>query len=96
MTIRNKADWIETARYVVPLLPAYMAEESGQADPGMIEAELTKHLDAEDWEMLRQRFHEIWPWLPDRPSIHRHPFGQLCDLCSEDWALLDDVESQSA
>ena len=63
MTIRNKADWIETARYVVPLLPAYMAEESGQAD---------------------------------RPSIHRHPFGQLCDLCSEDWALLDDVESQSA
>jgi len=87
VTIKTRQDWIETARYVVPLLPDYMASISGQADPAMIEEELNKHLEAEDWNMLRKRFHEIWNWLPDRPDIHRHPFGRLCDLCSEDWAL---------
>jgi len=87
MNIRTKEDWIAEARYVVPLLPEYMAEISGQADPGMIEAELSKHLEAEDWGMLLKRFNEIWNWLPDRPDIHRHPFGNLCDLCSESWVF---------
>ncbi|MDE3796957.1 hypothetical protein I7G59_06365 [Sinorhizobium meliloti] len=87
MTINTKEDWIAEARYVVPLLPEYMASVSGQADPSMIEAELNKHLAAEDWKMLYRRFNEIWSWLPDRPDIHRHPFGRLCNLCSEYWVF---------
>lgn len=87
MGIQTKEDWIETAKVVVPLLPEYMAEESGQVDPGMVETELTKHMEAEDWPMLHQRLNEIWAWLPDRPSIHRRPFSQLCDLCSEFWVF---------
>lgn len=85
--IKTKQDWIDTAKYVVPLLPEYMSGLSGAVDPGMVEAELNKHLAAEDWQQLRKRFHEIWGWLPDNPSIRHHPFFQLCDLCSEDWAL---------
>lgn len=85
--IRTKDDWIATARYVVPLLPEYMASISEAVRPDMVEAELSKHLAAEDWNALRKRFHEIWFWLPERPYIRRHPFGPLCDLCSEDWAL---------
>lgn len=91
MSIKSRQDWIDTARYVVPLLPSYMASVSGQADPARIEDELNKLLQAEDWKMLCKRFHEIWNWLPDRPDIHRHPFGRLCDLCSEDWELSEEA-----
>ena len=87
MSIQSKEDWIAEARYVVPLLPEYMASVSGQADPDMVAAELNKHLDAQDWKTLHQRFSEIWSWLPDRPDIHRHPFGRFCDLCSEYWVF---------
>lgn len=89
-TIKTKSDWIATAKYVVPLLPDYMAQISGQADPEKIEEHLTGLLKAEDWDALRKRFHEIWNWLPDRPDIRVHPFGPLCDLCSEDWVFSDD------
>jgi hypothetical protein len=87
MSIHSRQDWIDTARAIVPRLPNYMASISGQVDPDMVEAELSRLLTAEDWEGLRKRFHEIWWWLPDRADIRRHPFGSLCDLCSEDWAL---------
>jgi len=93
MSIKTKEDWIVEARYVVPLLPDYMANISGQVDPEMVEEELSKLIAAEDWEMLRKRFHEIWAWLPDRRDIHRHPFGNLCDLCSEDWVFNEEISA---
>lgn len=96
MHIKTMDDWIAEAKEVAPLLPEYMASISGQSDPEMIEAELTKHLNAEDWEMLRKRFHEVWSWLPGRADIHRHPFGRLCNLCSEDWVFAVGHEAEGA
>ena len=92
MAIETKADWISEAKYVAPLMPEYMTSISGQADYDMVEAEMTRLLAAEDWDTLRKRFHEIWSWLPDRGDIHRHPFGRLCDLCSEDWVFDEGAE----
>lgn len=92
MSIRTKSDWIAAAKYVVPLLPEYMASQSGAIDPCKVEAELGRLLAAEDWETLYGRFEEIWSWLPDSPSIHRHPFSHLCDLCSEYWVFEEAVQ----
>jgi hypothetical protein len=66
-TIRTKEDWISVARSTVPLLPDYMADQSGQVVPSMVETELSRLVDAEDWKTLHQRFEEIWAWLPDDP-----------------------------
>lgn len=93
MSIQTKADWIESARYVVPLLPDYMAGQSGAVNPSMVEAELGRLLAAEDWPALHGRFEEIWSWLPDSPSIRVHPFGRLCDLCSEFWVFTEEPMS---
>lgn len=89
MIINSKQDWIELARKIIPYIPEYMAEESGQVQPSMVEAELNKLLEIEDWNMLHKRFEEIWNWLPDRPSIRRYPFFDICDLCSEYWVFED-------
>ena len=84
MTIRTFEDWIAQAKVVAPLLPEYMYYISpGQVDPGMVRREMDRLLEAEDWELLATRFQEVWSWLPDRADIRRHPFGLLCDLCSE-------------
>lgn len=87
MIIDTKEKWIQTAQEVVPLLPDYMAEFSGQVDTLMVEAELTRLLNNQDWKMLHKRFNEIWFWLPDNSSIRHHPFFKLCDLCSEYWVF---------
>lgn len=87
MTILTKEDWITEAKAVVPLLPEYMVSQNGNVNPGMVEAELGRLLAAEDWPVLHGKFNEIWSWLPDSPSIRRHPFGRLCDLCSEFWVF---------
>lgn len=92
MSIKTKDDWIELAKSTAPKMPDYMAEFSGNVDPSMVEAELTRLIDAEDWHALHGRFEEIWSWLPDRPDIRHHPFGDLCDLCSESWAIYEDAE----
>jgi hypothetical protein len=89
MDIRTKEDWIASAKYVVPLLPEYMSSQSGAVDPEKVEAELSRLLEAEDWPALHVRFEQIWAWLPDSPGIHRHPFGRLCDLCSEYWVFAE-------
>lgn len=91
MAITTRQDWIDEARYVVPLLPEYMSRISGQVNPSIVEDELNKHVSNENWITLSRRFHEIWHWLPDRSDIHVHPFSRLCDLCSEDWVLSEDV-----
>lgn len=88
MIIETKEHWIQLAKDTVPLLPDYMYDESpGRVDPSMVATELNRLLEAEDWKALHGRFNEIWEWLPDRPSIRRHPFGDLCDLCSEYWVF---------
>lgn len=92
MSINTKEDWIASAKYVVPLLPDYMANRSGSVDPSMVEAELGRLLSAEDWAGLHGRFEEIWSWLPDSPSIRVYPFGLLCDLCSEYWVFDEDIQ----
>lgn len=86
MVIKTKGDWIALAKQTVPLLPDYMASQM-QVDSTKVETELAELLEAEDWPMLLTRFNEIWAWLPDRPSIRVRPFFDLCDLCSEAWAL---------
>lgn len=92
MIIKTRQDWIDLAKTTAPKMPEYMAEFSGAVDPGMVEAEMERLLTAEDWEGLHGRFEEIWPWLPDSPDIRHHPFGDLCDLCSEGWAIYEEVE----
>lgn len=92
MTIRSRQDWVDLAKATAPKMPSYMAEFSGNIQPSMIEAEMTSLVEARDWEKLHQRFEEIWSWLPDDPSIRHHPFGDLCDLCSESWALYEAAE----
>lgn len=93
--INNKQDWIDEAKYVANLMPSYMAEQSGNVDPCMVEEELQSLIDKEDWKSLHRRFEQIWSWLPDSPSIHRHPFGRLCDLCSE-YCVFDEVQDADA
>lgn len=87
MTILTKEDWVSEAKEIVPLLPEYMASQSPHVSTEMVEAELGRLLGAEDWKALHGRFNEIWAWLPDSPSIRVHPFGRLCDLCSEYWVF---------
>lgn len=90
MVINTKADWIEGAKELAPLLPAYMAEFSGAVNEGMVEAELNRLISSSDWAGLHGRLAEVWSWLPDTPSIRHHPFGLLCDLCSEFWVFEED------
>lgn len=87
MGINSKQDWIDLARVTAPKMSAYMSEFSGNIQPDMVDAEMDRLLAAEDWKALHGRFEEIWAWLPDDPSIRHHPFGDLCDLCSEVWAI---------
>ena len=89
MTIKTKQDWIDLAKRTAPKMPDFMSEFSGNIQPSMIEDEMSRLVEAENWEKLHERFEEIWSWLPDDSSIHRHPFGDLCDLCSEAWALYE-------
>lgn len=90
--IKTKADWIETAQYVIPLLPEYMAGQRNNVLEDKIATELISLLKAEDWKGLHGYFQSVWNWLPDRPEIHRHPFGLLCSLCSEEWAIHEGEE----
>ena len=87
MRIETKEDWIKLATKIIPDIPKYMADHSGQVQPEMVEAELTKLLEAKDWEKLHTRFEEIWNWLPDNASIRYYPFFDICDLCSEYWVF---------
>ena len=87
MKIETKEDWITLATKIIPDIPAYMANESGQVQPEMVKAELTKLLEAKDWDKLHTCFEEIWDWLPDRPSIRHYPFFDICYLCSEYWVF---------
>lgn len=91
MNIRTKEDWIELARVTVPLLPEYMSDQLGnRIDPILAENALNQNLIEENWEALHQKFQDIWEALPDKPSIHRYPFGNLCDLCSEYWVFYEE------
>lgn len=90
--IENRQDWIESAKITAPKMPDYMSEFSGNVDASKVEAEMTRLIDAEDWKALHGRLEEIWSWLPDDPSIRHHPFGDLCDLCSEAWAIYETEE----
>jgi hypothetical protein len=87
MEIKTKEDWVALAKQTVPEIPAYMAEFSGNVDPAKVDDELTKLVADENWWQLHNRFEQIWNWLPDDMSIHRGPFNDLCDLCSEFWVF---------
>jgi len=89
MIIKTKEDWIELAKRTAPKMPEYMSQH-GNGMTSKVEEEMTKLVDAEDWKKLHSRFEEIWSWLPDRSDIRHHPFSDLCDLCSEGWALYED------
>lgn len=46
-----------------------------------------------DGHSLARYFNMAWWLAPDDPSIHSIPFwGQLCDLCSEEYVLYDEQE----
>jgi hypothetical protein len=92
--INKKQDWIDAAKVIVPLLPAYMQSIHEGVDPYAVENKLTPLLEAEDWFGLLTAFDEIYKWLPDREYIRRRPFFDLCDLCSESWALTEVSECQ--
>lgn len=90
MDINTKEDWVNLARETIPLLPDYMQSQSGNINPDMVLTELTGLLEAGNLQKLHGRFEEIWAWLPDRPDIRVKPFFDLCDLCSESWAIYED------
>lgn len=86
-TILTKEDWIATAIYVAARLPAYMASQRNNVEEDKIADELNELLKAEDWKGLHRFFQTVWNWLPDTQAIRVHPFGPLCDLCSEYWVF---------
>lgn len=88
--IKSKEDWIATAIYVAARLPEYMGRQRNNVLEDKIAGELNELLAAEDWKGLHRYFQTIWNWLPDRPEIHVHPFGPLCDLCSEYWVFTEE------
>lgn len=87
MQIKTRDDWIEAAKTLVPLMPEYLSSFSEAVVSEKVETELSGLVTEGNWHKLHQRFEEAWAWLPDSPSIHRHPFGLLCDLCSEFWVF---------
>jgi len=91
MLITCKDDWIKEAQEVAPLLPEYMSE-FGSVNSQWLEDKFAELIGSEDWRSLHRQFEDIWSWLPDSPSIRKYPFGRLCDLCSEAWAIYDDGE----
>lgn len=91
MIIKTKEDWIELAKATAPKMADYMVQH-GNCDPFVVEEEMTRLVKEEDWHKLHRYFEDIWTWLPDSPSIRHHPFGDLCDLCSEFWVFDEIVD----
>lgn len=87
MTIQTKDDWWEVATKTIPLLPEYMSRFNQNIVQDKVLEDLTKCLNEKNHVQLHDYFFRIWNWLPDSPRIHQHPFGQLCDLCSEYWVF---------
>lgn len=81
MNIQTKEDWWNGARSMQSQLPDYAAE-FGLEWPVEKADSLIK---SGDHRSLHSLYEQLWGDLPDSPSIHFHPFGQLCDLCSEYW-----------
>jgi len=81
----TKDQWLALARGIIPELPEYASWYNCAFD----DEEALFLLEKGDIETLHSAFEKLWSDLPDHPSIHRYPFGHLCDLCSEynpEWA----------
>lgn len=81
--IQTKSDWIESAKATLPKLHDYAAENGCDWD----RQKAADFLAVEDYHSLAGMFEDLWIRLPDRGSIRFGPFFDLCDLCSERWAL---------
>lgn len=86
-TINDRADWWQLAGDTIPLLPQYAAENGCAFDAGYAKAALTDRSHV----ILKRMFERLWRDLPDSSSIRYHPFGDLCDLCSEYWVFTDSL-----
>jgi hypothetical protein len=84
--IRTQEDWWKSAKETIPKLAAY-ADDFGSTRGTWDGDAALKELEAKDHEALHRRFNNLWMRLPDHPRIHVHPFGDLCDLCSEIWVF---------
>jgi hypothetical protein len=85
MIIKDRDDWIELAAKTLPKLPDYAAT----FDCGWSNTLAMSYFEAGNMRALHGLFQMLWADLPDSPDIRFHPFFDLCDLCSEDWALED-------
>jgi hypothetical protein len=88
MIIKTKEDWKKLAADTIPKLSAYAAENRRTFDEEKARALLDKGL----LKTLAQVFEKLWQDLPDNPGIRFGPFFDLCDLCSESWAVREDVK----
>jgi len=92
MIIQTKADWWAEAQMMQHYLPDYAAHFNLEWPTD----EAWKLIEAGDHEKLHSLYEQLWSDLPDSPSIHFHPFGQLCDLCSEYWPFQEEYEANHA
>ena len=84
-TINNQIDWWNLATATIPLLSQYAAENGCDFDERYAKAALSDRSHV----ILKRMFEKLWRDLPDNSSIRYHPFGDLCDLCSEYWVFTD-------
>ena len=84
--ILNRADWVQTALKILPLVPGY-AQEMGVEWSG---ADAQREFDEPDFAALADRFQKLWEDLPDAGFIRFYPFHEICALCSERHALAKD------
>jgi hypothetical protein len=89
--IKTKEDWWKSAAETIPKLREY-SDNFGYTRGKWDEEAAKKELEVKDHESLARRFNQLWAALPDSMSIHMHPFGDLCDLCSEYWVFQEEVE----
>jgi hypothetical protein len=88
--IRTQDDWWKSAKETLPLLPDYASSFGRNWDAEKAE----KALADRNWMQLYRLFEKLWADLPDSPIIHIHPFGDLCDLCSESWVFTDNLSTE--
>ena len=98
--INNKSDWWDTVNkywfQLREILGMYLPMDANKDLRGTIlQKSLFYHVEnlkeCKDIELARY-FHAAWGAAPDSPSIHFVPgWGKLCDLCSEDYVLYEDL-----
>jgi hypothetical protein len=98
--IYNANDWWDTVdKYWFQLreiLGMYLPMDKNEDVYGeILQKSLFYHVEnlkeSKDAELARY-FHAAWGAAPDSPRIHRVPgWGKLCDLCSEDYVLYEDL-----